>query len=93
MKIMVETTDGFEIAEEDMKLRGPGDLEGTAQSGIPFELRIANILKDTEMMSVAREAAAKILEQDPEENFPQNRIIWLQLRRLKKQQVNFSAIS
>lgn len=93
MQIMVETTDGFEIAEEDMKLRGPGDLEGTAQSGMPFELRIANILKDTEMMSVARDAAAKILEQDPEENLPQNQIIWSQLRRLKKQQVNFSAIS
>lgn len=93
MQIMVETTDGFEIAEEDMKLRGPGDLEGTAQSGMPFELRIANILKDTEMMSVARDAAAKILGQDPEENLPQNQIIWSQLRRLKKQQVNFSAIS
>lgn len=93
IQIMVENTDGFEIAEEDMKLRGPGDMEGTAQSGIPFELRIANILKDTEMMSVARDAATKVLEQDPEENLPQNHIIWLQLRRLKKQQVNFSAIS
>ncbi len=93
MQIMVETTDGFVIAEEDMKLRGPGDLEGTAQSGMPFELKIANAVKDVELMAEAREAATRLLEQDPYENLPQNDIIWRQLRTLRKQQTNFSAIS
>ncbi len=93
MQIMVDTTDGFVIAEEDMKLRGPGDLEGTAQSGMPFELKIANAIKDVELMAEAREAASRLLEQDPYENLPQNDLIWRQLRVLRKQQTNFSAIS
>lgn len=93
MQIMTETTDGFEIAEEDMRLRGPGDLEGTAQSGIPFELKIANVVRDTDLMAVAREAAHNVLEQDPYENLSQNAIIWKRLRALKKRQINFSAIS
>ena len=93
MQIMVDTTDGFEIAEEDLKLRGPGDLEGTAQSGMPFQLKVAHLVKDAQLMQQAREAAAEILRQDPQENLPQNAILWYQLRVLKKQQTNFSAIS
>ncbi len=93
MQIMVESTDGFEIAEEDMKLRGPGDLEGTQQSGLPFDLRIANVVKDVEIMAIAREAAKDTLEADPYEQLPQNEVIWRQLRMMKKQKVNFSAIS
>ena len=93
IQTMVDTTDGFVIAEEDLKLRGPGDLEGTAQSGMWFELRAANITKDAELMAVAREAAAKLLEQDPHENLAQNRVAWEQLRQQHAQMVNFSDIS
>ena len=93
MQIMVETTDGFVIAEEDLKLRGPGDLDGTAQSGMPFDLKIAHIVRDQALMEVAREAAGDVLEQDPEEALPQNQVVWKQLRMLKKGQVNLSEIS
>ena len=93
MQIMVETTDGFVIAEEDLKLRGPGDLDGTAQSGMPFDLKIAHIVRDQALMEVAREAAGDVLEQDPEETLPQNQVVWKQLRMLKKGQVNLSEIS
>lgn len=92
IQTMVETTDGFEIAEEDMKLRGPGDLEGTAQSGLPFELKIANVIKDVDLMAQARSAAQKLLQQDPYENLPQNDMVWQHLRG-RKQETNFSKIS
>ena len=93
MRVMVDSTDGFVIAEEDMKLRGPGDLEGTAQSGMPFDLKIANIVKDQELLEVAREAASDVLESDPMHNLPQNAIVWEQLQMLKKEMINFSALS
>lgn len=93
MQIMVDTTDGFEIAEEDMKLRGPGDLEGTAQSGMPFQLKVAHLVKDAQLMQEARDAAAEVLRQDPQQNLPQNAILWSQLHILKRQQTDFSAIS
>lgn len=93
MQIMVDTTDGFEIAEEDLKLRGPGDLEGTAQSGMPFQLKVANLVKDAQLMQQARDAATAILQNDPYEQMPQNAVLWSQLRVLKKQKTNFSAIS
>lgn len=93
MQIMVDTTDGFVIAEEDMKLRGPGDLEGTAQSGMPFDLKIANVVKDLDLMALAREEAARVLESDPYGKLPQNAMLWARLARLKKEKVNFSAIS
>ncbi len=91
--IMVETTDGFRIAEEDLRLRGPGDLEGTQQSGLPFELKIANVVKDADMMAVAREVALDVLQADPDENLPQHRMIWSTLRQLKDRTTNFSDIS
>jgi ATP-dependent DNA helicase RecG len=69
---MVRTNDGFEIAEVDMKLRGPGDLEGTRQSGIGFDLKIANLAKDGEILQLARTYALKILEEDPELTKPVN---------------------
>ena len=93
MAVMVETNDGFEIAEEDMRLRGPGDIEGTQQSGLPFELKIANIVKDSPLLAEAREAARELINNDPYEKLPQNDVVWTQLRRLKKQIANFSAIS
>lgn len=91
--VMCETTDGFVIAEEDMKLRGPGDIEGTAQSGLPFKLRIANLVGDTILMSEAREAASKVLKQDMARNLPQNAVIWHQLGQLKNGVIDYSAIS
>lgn len=93
MDIMVETTDGFVIAEADMKFRGPGDLEGTAQSGLPFTLRIANLIGDAHLMAEAREAAKRILEADPEQNHPHNALLWSQLARLRAEQKNYSKIS
>lgn len=93
MQIMVDTTDGFEIAEEDLKLRGPGDLEGTAQSGMPFQLKVAHLVKDAQLMQEAREVAANVLSLDPQESLPQNEVLWRQLRILKRHQTDFSAIS
>lgn len=93
IRIMLESTDGFEIAEEDLKLRGPGDLEGTQQSGIPFDLKVASLARDGLLLEQARHAAAEVLEQDPRQELPQNEIIWRQLRVLKKEMTNYSAIS
>lgn len=93
MQVMVDSTDGFVIAEEDMKLRGPGDLEGTAQSGMPFDLKIANLVKDQELLEMARETANEVLESDPQHNLPQNEMMWTHLQTLKKNMINFSAIS
>ena len=93
MDIMVETTDGFVIAEADMKFRGPGDLEGTAQSGLPFDLRIANLVGDAALMSEARESAARILDADPQESLTENAPMWAELRRLRQVQQNYSSIS
>ena len=93
MQIMVESCDGFEIAEEDMKLRGPGDLEGTAQSGMPFDLKIAHVVKDRDLMQEARDAADALLQADPTEQLPQHAVVWRQLALLKKRQINFAAIS
>ncbi len=93
MTVMTDTTDGFVIAEEDMKLRGPGDLEGTAQSGMPFDLKVANVVKDRDLMELARATAAEMLRDDPEGRLPQNEVAWTQLARLRKRQTNFSAIS
>ncbi len=93
MQVMCESTDGFFIAEEDMKLRGPGDMEGTAQSGLPFDLKIANITKDQELLTVAREAATDVLDTDPAQNLPANALIWRHLAQLRRAQTNFSSIS
>lgn len=93
IQAMVDTNNGFEIAEEDMRLRGPGDIEGTAQSGIPFDLHIADILRDTALMAQARAAAAALLDDDPTESAPHNAMIWERLRYLHRRQENFSGIS
>ena len=93
MKIMVETNDGFRIAEADMQLRGPGDLEGTQQSGLPFELKIASLASDGQILELARKAAQEILEDDPELLKTENRIYVNQLNKLKQQTINWSEIS
>lgn len=91
--IMVESNDGFEIAEADLKLRGPGDLEGTQQSGIPFNLRIANLTRDGEILQFAREVAQKILDEDPQIERPDNLILRKQLRKLGGNRYNWGLIS
>jgi len=93
LEIMVQTCDGFEIAEADLKLRGPGDLEGTQQSGIAFDLRIADIVRDGQLLQYVREVASAILEQDPTCMLPQNEVLWRQLQALRKTNVNWAAIS
>lgn len=91
--IMTQTNDGFEIAEADLKLRGPGDLEGTQQSGIAFDLKIANVVKDSQLLAYAREVAKKIIEADPDASSPVNDVLWRQLNMLKKNNINWSVIS
>lgn len=91
--IMVESNDGFEIAEADLKLRGPGDLEGTQQSGIPFSLRIANLVRDGEIVQYAREVAWKILEEDPLMERADNLLLKKQLRKLGGNKYNWGLIS
>jgi len=93
MEIMVRTNDGFEISEADLQIRGPGDLEGTQQSGLPFELKIANLAQDGKMLEIARNAAIEILEVDPQLEKPENRILVNQLRKLKTNTLNWGAIS
>jgi ATP-dependent DNA helicase RecG len=90
---MVCSTDGFEIAEEDLKLRGPGDLEGTRQSGVAFEFRIANLARDGAILQQARDAASAIIQSDPTYSNPVNSRLWEQLRLLRKTHINWSAIS
>ena len=91
--IMCETNDGFRIAEADLKLRGPGDLEGTQQSGIAFDLKIANIARDGQLVQMAREVAQKIIESDPLGENPAHQMLWQRLKALRKTNVNWAAIS
>ena len=93
LEIMVQTNDGFEIAEADLKLRGPGDLEGTQQSGVAFDLKIADIARDGQLLQHVREVASSILEKDPACSMPENEILWRQLQVLRKTNVNWAAIS
>ena len=93
LEIMVQTNDGFEIAEADLKLRGPGDLEGTQQSGMAFDLKIADIARDGQLLQYVREVAMKIVEEDPESVNPDYAILWRQLHLLRKKHVNWAAIS
>ena len=93
LEIMVRTNDGFEIAEADLKLRGPGDLEGTQQSGIAFDLKIADIARDGQLLQYVRTIAEEITDADPGGVLPENAILWQQLRALRKTNVNWVAIS
>lgn len=93
LSIMTESNDGFEIAEADLKLRGPGDLEGTLQSGDPFALKIANIVKDSQIMQFAREIAEEVLDDDPFLQKEENRIIGNRLQHLRKNTENWGVIS
>ena len=91
--IMCETNDGFRIAEADLKLRGPGDLEGTQQSGMAFDLKIANIARDGQLVQMARDEAQKIINDDPQCQSPKYQMLWNRLRQLRKTNINWAAIS
>ena len=93
MDIMVATNDGFRIAEADLQLRGPGDLEGTQQSGLPFDLHIASLTTDGQLLELARQAASDLLEQDPTLSEQYNQIYKEQLNRLRITAQNWSDIS
>ena len=91
--IMCDTNDGFRIAEADLKLRGPGDLEGTQQSGVAFDLKIADIARDGQLVQLARETAQQIVDADPTCSSPQYAMLWRRLRELRDVNVNWAAIS
>ncbi|MDP2890274.1 MAG: ATP-dependent DNA helicase RecG [Bacteroidota bacterium] len=93
LETMVRTNDGFEIAEVDLKLRGPGDMEGTQQSGIGFTLKIANLGRDGEILQHARNQATDILDDDPKLQKPENLVLVHQLLKMKNTEFNWSSIS
>lgn len=89
---MVRTNNGFEIADTDLQLRGPGDVSGTQQSGI-MDLAISDLASDGKILQVAREAAKAMLEKDPELQSPVNRNVHTQIRSVQRNTVNWSRIS
>ena len=91
--IMCETNDGFRIAEADLKLRGPGDLEGTQQSGMAFDLKIADIARDGQLVQMARDEAQRIIDQDPTLAEPRHQVLLSRLRQLRKDLIDWSNIS
>ena len=93
IEIMTESNDGFLIAEADLKLRGPGDLEGTQQSGIPFDLKIADLVKDNDILFRAREIAQQVIEKDPKLELPEHAVLKKQLSRLGGNRYEWSRIS
>ena len=93
IQIMVDTNDGFEIAEADLKLRGPGDIEGTRQSGGAFDLKIANLARDGQLLQYVREVAERIIDDDPQATGPENAVVWRHLAEIRKRNVDWSAIS
>lgn len=93
LELMTQTTDGFVIAEADMKWRGPGDIEGTMQSGIPFDLKIANLATDGQIVSLASREAEALLDADPNLQLPENRRFAASLQLLRNDQRTWSRIS
>jgi len=93
LSAMVETTDGFQLAEMDMKLRGPGDIEGTQQSGLPISFKLANLARDGQILTLARNAAFYIAEKDPTLSQSENAILKKGLQERSKQNVSWREIS
>ena len=91
--IMCDTNDGFQIAEADLKLRGPGDLEGTQQSGMAFDLKIADIARDGQIVQLARDQAQKIIDDDPKCEKEEHTLLWHRLAELRKTNINWASIS
>ena len=93
LRTMVETNDGFEIAEVDLKLRGPGDIEGTQQSGIPFNLKIAHLGRDTQILHLARDTAELIIEEDPELKLEKNFLFAKHIKKGNPGRIDWAKIS
>ncbi len=93
MDILVRTNDGFEISEADLQIRGPGDLEGTQQSGLPLELKIANLAQDGKMLEIARNTAMAVLDDDPQLEKNENKVMAKQLQKMKTNSLNWGLIS
>lgn len=93
IETMCSTTDGFAIAEADLRMRGPGDIEGTQQSGVPFRLRISNLARDGQILTFARDCAMEVLQSDPMLVSPQNVVLAQRLKELQGNAVNWSRIS
>lgn len=93
LEVMIKTSDGFEIAETDLQLRGPGDIEGTQQSGIPFDLKIASLGKDGQIIEYVRHIAENILATDPILGEPKNALLRTELNRIFSQKQSWSNIS
>ncbi len=93
IELMCSTNDGFELAEADLRMRGPGDMEGTQQSGLPVDLKISNLAKDSQILEESRRYAQSILDLDPLLEQEQNRILKISLGRLKREQKDYSQIS
>ena len=93
LELMTSTTDGFAIAEADMQMRGPGDIEGTMQSGIPIDLHIADLATDGQIVQLARDTACTILDSDPDLQSPANALIRSQLNLLTTRIRDWSRIS
>ena len=91
--IMCETNDGFRIAEADLKLRGPGDLEGTQQSGMAFDLKIADIARDGQLVQMARDEAQLVIDDDPLCASDRYALLWRRLKELRKTNINWGVIS
>ena len=93
LELMTATTDGFMIAEADLKTRGPGDLEGTLQSGLPMDLKVANLATDGQIIQLARDAVDAILDVDPALTAPGHEMLLPNLRKLFARQIDLSRIS
>ena len=93
LQVMTQTNDGFVVAEEDMKLRGPGDMEGTQQSGIAFNLHIANLAQDGQIIQMARNAAEDYLRDDPQMESAWGRKMAAHIREIFDKQTNWGLIS
>ncbi len=91
LKIMEATRDGFKIAEEDLRIRGPGDFLGTRQSGLP-DFKMANLVRDMDVLEMAREAATQLLGEDPKMNFPEHQRMWQQLQRYLQGKLKFAQV-
>ena len=93
LDIMVSTNDGFEIAEADLKLRGPGDMEGTQQSGVGFDLKIANLGTDGQLLEYARRIAEEVLVEDPFLTSGKNKLLKSGTESQSKKDQNWGSIS
>jgi len=93
LQAMVDSTDGFELSEVDLKLRGPGDIEGTQQSGMPLTFKLANLSKDGKILQLARNKAFDIIQKDPDLQLPEHKVLYNGLKKRQVQKIMWRDIS